>query len=204
MFRIYLVPLVGTGTLQDSKRPKYFIDPGAIITPGVAISTQYYGEEGTVIVGADLSISDDSLVIGQPDVTALPFDLAATLTAGQVSAVKNKLESLNIPHQWVDTSDTWLDIVRIVLGISSFLSRYRGIYSHLFGTPIPKVFGGGITLGSTFGTLSSNIQTALIETALSFNISTAGLTANTTMRVILKALADNFSSMQYNFGGVLL
>jgi hypothetical protein len=86
----------------------------------------------------------------------------------------------------------------------SFLQRYGVIYTEANGVVAPSLFTGGVTLSTTFGSLPQAVQNAIISAAQSFNISTAGLTASTTMRVILKALADNFQASQYSFNGTMI
>lgn len=197
-FRLYLVPVIGTGaTKDDARRPKYF----ETLTDWSAMD---YGFEPVMVVGASLTVSDDASIIAQPDVTALPFDLAPTLTGGQVTAVRNALEALHIPALWVTTADTWIGVVRSVLGVFSFFQRFGGIYATQTGQVPPSLFGGGVTLNTTFGSLPLAVRTALLETATSFSLSTAGFTGGTTLRVLLKALADAFGVVPYNFNGVLL
>ena len=199
-FRLYLVPIVGTGTKDDPRRPKYFA--GAPVVGDW--SGMDYGFEPVMVVGADLSPSEDNYVVGQGDVTALPFDLAPTLTSGQVTAVHNVLETLNLPAGWVTTSLSWLAIVRTVLGMFSFLQRFGQLYAAQNGVPPPSIFAGGVTLNTTFGSLPLAVRTALLATADSFGIPTTGLTGSTTIRVILKNMADMFQNQQYNFNGTLL
>ena len=204
-FRLYIVPVVGSGlSITDARRPKYFNSTDGIISTGQSWSVVDFGFEPVMIVGADLITADDLLVAQQPDAISLPFNLAVTLNAGQVTTTRARLESLHIPALWVNTSLTWVSVVRTVLGMFSFLQRYSGIYARQNGISPPSLFVSGVTLETLFGGLPVTVQTALIETAVSFGFSTAGLTANTTVRVVLKALADNFQAQQYNFNGVLV
>src|SRR5262245_36149399 len=117
-FRLYIVPVIGAGVKGDPRRPKYFADLD------VNWSAMDFGFEPVMFVGADLSPSNDNFIVGQSDATALPFDLAPTLTGGQVNQTQNKLEALNIPAGWVNTSLTWLEVVRTVLGMFTFLQRF--------------------------------------------------------------------------------
>jgi hypothetical protein len=207
-FRLYLVPVVGAGTRADARRPKYFAsgEDGTGTTGAVtgAWSAMDYGFEPWMVVGADLSTADDTLVVGKADVTALPVDLAPTLTGPQVTATKNKLDAMNVPDQWVTTSLTWSQVVRTVLGVFSFLQRYGAIYADQNGTPAPTLFGGGVTLNTTFASLPLAVRSALSATAVDQNISTAGVTGSTTVRVLLKLMADAYQSRQYNFNGTLI
>lgn len=195
--RLYIVPVVGTGSKADPRTPKYFTD-GTVTS--VAWTANVYGFEPWAIVAADLSPTDDAIIVNELDAFALPFDLSPLLTAPQVTNVQTKLEAAHIPSGWVNTSLTWTDVVRTVLGMFAFFQRYSGIYARQNGTVPPSLFLGGITLDSTFGTLSVANQNALTGAAQSFNFSTAGLTSLTTIRVILKTMADNFQGQVYSFG----
>lgn len=197
-FRLYIVPIIGDGTKGNSRRPKYFSD----LT--VDWSAMDYGFEPVMFVGADLSVSDDNFIIGQEDVTALPFDLSPHLTSNQAQVTRGVLEDLNLPSQWVNTTLTWLEVVRTVLGMFSYLQRFSAVYAENTGNAPPSIFSSGVTLNTTFGSLPIAVQTAMIETAEEFGISTVGLSSGTTLRVILKTMADFFEDAQYNFNGRLI
>jgi hypothetical protein len=201
-FRLYIVPVIGTGTKADYRRPKYFDDGSLASHP--AWSWIDYGFEPWAVVGADLSTSEDNFVVGQPDGFALPFDLSPPLTAQQVTNVKNKLESIQVPSGWVNTTLSWIQVVRTVLGVFTFIQRYGVVYADANGVAAPSIFTGGVSLDTTFGSLPLAVRNALIATAQSFGIPTAGLTANTTLRTILKSMADSFQNKQYNFNGTLI
>lgn len=200
-FRLYIVPVIGVGTKQDPRRPKYFSDPAQIASSWSGID---YGFEPWFIVGGNLTTSEDNFVVGQADGFALPFDLAPNLTSQQVTAVKNKLDAIHVPSNWVNNTLSWVFVVRTVLGVFSFIQRYGVIYAEANSGSVAPLFRAGVSILTTFGSLPQAVQNAMIATAQSFNISTAGLTANTTLRTILKSMADNFQGQQYNFNGTLI
>lgn len=192
-FRLYIVPIVGTGTKSDPRAPKYLLD--GTLTAGVAFSAVDYGIEPWVVLGADLSGADDTALTGKADVMALPFDLTPTLTAGQVTTVQNKLEAINVPAGWVSTSLTWTQVVRVVLGMFSFMQRFTAIQSNV------SIFGSGVTLETTIGALSQNTRDNLSLAATSLGLSTSAITGTTTIRQALKILADQFGNRPYVIGG---
>lgn len=199
-FRLYIVPVVGTGTRQDPREAKYFAD-GTLANP--TYNAVDYGFEPWMVVGADLSVSDDALVIGQADAFGIPFDLNATLTSQQVNGVQNKLEAINVPAGWVNTSLQWITVVRIVLGMFSFIQRASTALSIARGIAA-RIFNGGVSLGTTFNQLPADVRTALQDTAAALNLDTSGITGTTTLRNALKNIADQFSTMRYTFGDVTL
>ena len=192
-FRLYIVPIIGIGTEFDPRRPKYF--ENAEIVGTQSWTCMDYGPEPWMVVGANLDTATDNLIVGEDDCFALPFDLAGFLSPAQVTAVQTKLEAANIPANWVTTAQRWIEVVRTVLGMFSFMQRLAVYY----GGP---VFVGSVRLSRTFGTLPAALQAALVQTAESFGIPTTGLTASTTLRAILRAMADYFSQQRYSFNGV--
>lgn len=200
-FRLYVVPIVVVGA-KLARWPKYFND-GTLVDPFTWAGMDY-GNEPTMIVGADLSVADDATLAAEPDVQAIPFVLDNLLTGPQVTATQAFLEARNLPVGWVTTALSWRTVVRTILGMFSFLARYAVVYSTANGQPAPSLFAGGVTLATTFGALPAAVQTAMTNTAISLDISTAGLTSGTTLRVILKALADNFRTAPFNFNGTVI
>lgn len=209
-FRLYIVPVVGVaGNRANPPRPKYFLSDASgqgvtpIIAGGQSWSGVDYGLEKWMVVGADLTSSDDLLVVGQADAFALPVDLGVQLNAAQVTSVKAKLEAINVPAGWVTAALTWVVVVRKVLGMFSWMQRVGQIYYDATGQFL-NVFSASVSLDTAFGSLPQAVQDAMTGAAQSFSFSTAGLTSGTTLRVILKAMADNFANQQYSFNGTLI
>lgn len=204
-FRLYIVPQVGTGTRTDVFRPKYFMSAldgtGTIgvLTTLVDFGTVDFGFEGWFVVGGDLSTSDDNLIVGQSDAFALPFDLSPTLTAGQVTNVQTKLEAIGVPAQWVTTSLTWLQVVRIVLHMLSLIQHFAAVHNVAGFT-----FLQGANLSAALNTLPASVRQDLLTSATDLGLSTTGITGSTTIRAALKALADQMQTRQYNFAGTLI
>lgn len=201
-FRLYIVPLATQtpgNVLDNSRRPKYFLSDAAgaghvgIIAPGTLWTAQDYGFEPWMIVGADLPTSDDNLVVGQSDAFAIPFDLSATLTGPQVTSVQNKLEAINLPAGWVTTALKWLDVVRIVLGMFSLMTKYYVIHG-------PNgLFAGGSTLSTAINALPAQVRTDFAAAANALGLNSSGITGATTVRAALKIYADQMQQVQYQF-----
>lgn len=199
-FRLYLVPSVGDGSSSaNARRPKYFAD--GQISPAPVWSGLDYGFEPAFIVGSNLTPSAETFVTGQADVTDFPSDLDAGLQGGQVNALKSELEAFNIPAAWITGGMTWRAIARTVLNMFAFMGRYGVVYANANGTAAPPIFGGAITLNSTFGDLSATVQSAILATAADLELSTAGLTSGTSIRSMLKSLSDQTGDRSYDFNG---
>lgn len=213
-FRLYFVPVLGSpGFGPNRLRAKYFSSPVSAARGDEVLTTatraEYmFGIEPWAIVGADLSAAEDAALVAKPDAWGLPpgasapFDLDVVLSPGEVTAVKSRLEAMNIPADWVDTSDAWRLVVRTVLGIFRFLGRYKTVYFQQTAANPPSLFSGSVTLESTFGSLPQAVRTALQTTASELNISTAGVTGSTKLRVILRTLGANFAGQSYQFNDV--
>lgn len=187
-FRLYLVPKV---QVLDTFVPKYFGDD----TLSVAWSGIDYDD--WYLVGADLSAGDHTAVAGEPDAMALPADLSATLTAGQVTTVQTRMEAANLPAGWVDTSVTWRQVMRVVCGMMQLTQRFRGKHRAGF-------WGGGITLNSTVGDLSPTARQRLQEAAESMGLDVAGVTLATTLRAVLKNLGTQLQDRPITLGTLTL
>lgn len=191
-FRLYLVPKIGAGTHGDLWRPKYFADGT------VTASWNGMDYRNWYLVGADLSSADHAAIAGLADVTALPATLSGNLTAGQVTTTQAKLEAANLPAQWVTTSLTWLEVVRIVVGIIQLSQRFAGSNGGA------GLFGGAITMNSTIGDLSPTVRTRLNEAAISMGLDTSGVTPGTTIRAALRTLGGQLQDRGFILGGVTL
>lgn len=202
-FRLYIVPMVGTGIgsiIDNARKAKYFFD-GTLLDPVTgAISIFDYGIEPWAVVGADLSSADDVRVVAMPDAFAVPFNLDALLANGQVTAVKNKLEAINMPAGWVNTTLTWREVVRSVLGMCTFMQRFSAVNGGV------SLFAAGVTLQTAFNALPTGIGDKILQAANSFvpPLDTTGLSGTVTVRQILKSAADQFGDRTYNFNGFLI
>jgi hypothetical protein len=180
-FRIYLVPtVVVVSNGRNSTVPKYFTD--GTISSSAGWSSVYFGQEGWVFVGVDLSPADDATIVAKPDGFALPFDLTQTLTAGQVTAVQAKLESVNIPAQWVTTSLTWKQVLRTTLSMCQILQRFGGRNTTRFFSVA--------TLNGTVGSLPVGVRNDLSAAAVDLGLDTSSITGATTIRGALRIFGE--------------
>lgn len=191
--RIYLVPSIGAGVKGDGRRPKYFED-GAVTVIG-DLSKMDYGLEPWFVVAADVSPADEAFVIAQVDTAAVPADLTAFLTAGQVTAVQTRLEAMNVPAGWVNTGLTWTEVVRVILWMFVFVQRFTAIHGG-------RIFLGGVTLDTTVGQLSVTVRNELSTAATSLGLSTSGIVLATTIRAALKLFADQLKTRPLRLGSV--
>lgn len=184
---IYVMPIIGDGTKAEPRRPKYL----AAHFPTSAWSSFVYGDEPWTTVGVtDIPPASNTALTAETDVFRLPDNLDQTMgNTTTRNNVRSSLEAVNIPaNNWVETTTTFRSVLRFIGGICQFAQRFQGIS----GTPSERWFAGGRTLASTFGSLPSAAQTALIATADSFGFDRSSLTASTTLRAFLTSAANQY------------
>ena len=168
--QFYVVPIMGSGTEADPRRPKY----SDTDLSGVAWGAMDYGNEPFMLVAT----AANAALAAEVDVLSIPANINALLTAGQVTTVQTKLEAINIPANWLDTTYTWRKALRIVAGILQYAQRIQGMFN-------VRVFPSGVTLSTVFSTLTQGQQNALIQSAQSFGWDISSLSASSTVRQIL-------------------
>lgn len=181
-FNLYVMPITGAGTRNDPRQPKY------TSTFQSFNWTMYdYGNETECLVGIlDIDGATDSSLTGQADCIGLPSNLDNAV-AGARSTVQSDLESVNIPGTWVQTTNTWRDVVLFVGGACQFAQRFQGLTAN--GS---RWFTGGVTLNSTFNSLPAGIRSAIQSAAASFGFDTSGITGSSTLRQIIQSAAQQY------------
>lgn len=180
------MPITGAGTITDARRPKYADTDLA----GVIWSMMDYGSEPFCLVGT----ADNAALNARADVTAMSTALDTNLSAASVTSIKTALEAQNIPSNWVTTANTYRQFVRVIAGLFSLLQRFA-FYS------VTSLFSGN-TLTTTFGTLSATMQGNILSAAADLGLSTAGLTASTTIRQMLVSVGQQYASKTFTFNNL--
>ncbi len=191
-WHLYLVPLIGTGVTDSNPRtPKYI---AALSVPWAMVD---YGFQPVALVAADVDGATDTSLQGNGDVTKIPDNLDNLLGAGAVSAVQTALENKNIPAGWVTSALSYRTVLRTIWGFFAFLQRYAVVS----GNTNP-IIAASINLDTQFGSLPQTAQDNLAATAKSLGLNTTGVTGTTTLRVILKGIADQWGQRSFTLGGV--
>ena len=204
--RIYIMPIVETPINGIIYRcPKYIgmnfhniqITTALAGLESLNPNMMDYGFQPVCIYVADVTGAQHTILSSKSDVLSAPVNIDANLTSGAVNTVKDFLELIHIPAGWVTTFKTYRQVLRLIGWLFQFMQRLHGTYPH-------KLFDGQATLNSTYGSLSPEWQAALLQAGQSFGFDTSGLTANTTLRTILKFMADQFNDQPLNLGLVTL
>ncbi len=184
---LYVMPIVGTGaTRTDARRPKYRDS----VFPLSAYSMFDYGNEPWCLTGINnVDPTIDATLNGEPDVFELPTDLNQAMgSVGVRNTVRNRLEAVNIPGTWVQTTTTYREVVEMIGSLCQFAQRYQGATGGLW-------FTGGITLDSTFSSLPQTARDGMISAAASFGMDTSGFTGASTLRQILQGVGQQYVAL---------
>ena len=163
----------------DGVSPKY------LMGTNYAWSIVDFGSERLCIAGViDISQADHDTLSAQSDVRALPANLDAMLTSGAVTSISSFLEARNVPAGWVNTSRTYRQTLRVLIGIFQFVQRWKGI-SVRGGDGIKSPFTEGLNLDTTYSQIPLKGQQKLQECFTSLDVDFSMLTAGSTIREVL-------------------
>ena len=128
MIRFYIVPEEVTET--GAKGPKYISwrfdpDPPGIDCGWVGTS---YGLIPAMLGCCNTTQAQHDELSGHSDVASAPLDIDQLIPEGAVPIVKNVLEALRIPAEWVDTTYTFRVILRRVAGLFQLAQRHKGLH----------------------------------------------------------------------------
>lgn len=193
-WHLYVVPGIGDGSKTDARRPKYIADAD----PPVSFNALGYGFQPVYMVAADVSDPQDATLSGLADVRKVPDNLDSNPSAAGVTVVANFLETLNVPAGWVTTALTWRQITRTVAGLFLFAQRLRSFLGNV------RLVEAGVTLDTRFNQLPQATRQALTATAESFGYDTSSLGGTSTVRQILKVMADQWAAKPIHLGGITL
>lgn len=188
-WRLYVIPIVGSGSGRaDPRHPKY------VNEAGLAWNAMDYGAIPWALVAADTTTAQHNALVANADVTAFPANLGGTIGAN-LTAVQNALEAARLPAGWVTAADTYATVARTVAGLMQFAQRYTALSGQ-------ELVPSTINLNTQFQALSAQRQADLLATANDLGYSTAGLQPTTTLRAILKNLADQWGARPFALGGL--
>jgi len=200
--RFYILPLLETNVNGSIYRAAKYMGGNKQPPPlsgleGISFSIMDYGFEPICIMGAEVTTSQNTILSSQSDVMTVPANINTNLNTTAVNAAQNFLENLKIPANWITTSLTYKDVLHQVCWLFQFMQRLHGIHP-------TKLFQPGVNLSTTFSELDASTQQALLDTGISFGFDVSGVTASTTLRQILKGLANNFGNLPIDFAGIVL
>jgi hypothetical protein len=108
----------------------------------------------------DLTNAQHNTYNAAAGVLFLTADLNATLTAGQVTGVQTRLDARNLPSSWVDTTDTWAQVIKRIFGFIQCIQRYYGESKQSLNV--------GVAVTTAISSLSQTVQDRLDVVASTF------------------------------------
>ena len=176
--QLYVMPITGTGTDADPRRPKYADTDLA----GHAWGAMDYGNEPWMLVAT----ATNAALAAEADVLTIPLNIDQNLTAGAVTTAQTFLENMALPADWITTAMTYRQVLRRVCQFFMLWQRCQGLGFN-------QLFTGGVTLSTTFGSLPANVKTILQNAAVSMNLDTSSITGASTLRQIIKVVGPQIA-----------
>lgn len=184
MIRIYIIPI--ERTVDGSARgPKYFAwrfdpDPPGIDCPWSIID---YGSIDQGVLAADIQQADHDGLVLHADVYGFPQVIDANMSQSEQTALVNFLNGFGIPSQWLAGTMTYRAVLRTITGMMLYAQRFLAILGY------PADPFTGLSLGTQFKNLPAAYQAAAQQAAADLGYPW-NVTNNTTVRVMLKGMAD--------------
>ena len=201
---VYVMPTVFVPSrLGERPEGKYFAD---LIAGGTPVAYQEIAgaeESYTIVIAKDVPLNIHNEVAGHADAVAVP-PLEQVIGA-QLATVKNKLEILGIPSQWVQSTDSYASVCRVVIIFSRILSQFEITRKKL--ARITKLLSEGRTWDTRWNQLDADLRTDLrtaAEAAAGVPIDTSGISGGSTLRQVFKAVSDQWQLVSLPFGDIVL
>lgn len=169
----FIHPKYGSGV-----RPKYVTELGvswAVCRFGVQIGDP-------AIAWVDATAEQEASVGAHADAVVVP-PLDNSIGAGSINAVRNQIENLNLPAQWVQVGMTYRTVIRVLVGTAQLMQRMRGL-----GQPT-KLAGN---LDRTIASLPAAVRQALAQACDEFGIDRSNIVGSTLLREALRDFGQQF------------
>lgn len=192
--RFGVVPVISIG---ETRGPAFIRwhqsqdDPALIDVVRYGCVDYRFIDRGVLVVEADAAILDD--LASREGVIAFPSNLDTQPGGAARTQIRDALEAINIPAQWVANGMTWREIARIVTGMFLFAQALRR------RTGVSPLDWPGVTWSTSFGSLDVDQQAA-------FQLTYAGLggqgtlPAGATLRQIMRQVADIWATRPLHLG----
>lgn len=191
---IFLVPMEGTGILEEPFRGKY-TNTVDVTTSG----TLRYGREdtGLIMLTADQAVLDT--VEANADATRLATDdnIDDVMPAPEIAALRTELEGSGISQNIVKDNAPRRLIIRAIIGVHFFSQRYEGRHQKSLPTAAANAGQG---LDNNPNGFPPPFQAELNDIGASFSWGESD-TNNKTIRQIQESAADNIGNQKLFIAG---
>lgn len=133
----------------------------------------------------------------KPDVLTIPANLNSPVGTTDLPRVRDFLESATIPGQWINSSSSWREVVRMVCGLIIFGQTFDGL-----SAPGTVPFGAQLegNLNLQWRDLPTQTRDNALAAALIRGYDTSWISNTDTIRNILKVFADLWGGRTVYFG----
>jgi len=195
--RFYVLPIV---LFNNTRGPKYFrFGKGPDKNPGINCpwSMKDYGSINQCVLAADILAADHTALIVNTDVLSIPTNIDSTLTNAARNAARTFCATYNIPGSWISTGQTYRAVLRTITGFFLYFQRVTGVLGRDIDLP-----SGWLDI--QIQNVALDIRDAMAQAATDMGYDYSAVTPTTTMRVILKSMADKWGTAPIYFGFVTL
>lgn len=195
---LFLLPMIGTGTRADPRRPKYVRDPAVVRRGSIR-----YSRISHAIAMIDASQAYLNSIAQQPDATRLATaaNIDQVINASQANAAKAVFEDAFIPGQFINAGDTRRQVIRGLIGMFFFSQRMERRFGEGWKE---KAQARGMALDSTWQEFPQALKNELIDVRddHGWTNTELGVTNTSTLREILQAISQQFENTPMFIGGL--
>jgi hypothetical protein len=194
MLRVYLMPLQVTA--QNQRGPAYIkwrFNPGGI---DCQWELSDYGAQAVCLVVADLDQAQHEALVANLDVLAVPENLDANVSSLAVPIIQSAFEALNIPGDWVNTTQTYRQIVKMCNAVFA-------IARQVLALGFEPIFQGR-TLSTRINQLPVALRNGLVQACQDLGADTTSIVGSTTLRQALNIVGQQVANLPANIGSIVL
>jgi hypothetical protein len=194
MIRFYIMPImVVDGNRRGPKYLRWRFGSG-IECPW---SVKSYGLIDAALVACNLTQAQHEQLVAEPDVIAAPEDINQNISEIAIPEVVQVMEALRIPADWVDSTYTYRQILRMIGGLFLFAQRYHGMHNE-------ALIDSTAQLNLRWNEIPKARQDRIKATADEKGYDYSAVQPTWLVRRILKHLGDQWGETPILFGFVTL
>lgn len=185
--RWYLLPIETIGNARGPKYMRRRVNPDGIDATRAIVD---YGLMPWCIMWADVTPAQHAELISHADVRHIVAHSNIDNAIGSAApTVRSVLEAGDIPGTWVQSTDTWRQVLRGIFGMFLLAQRVHGRYNV---TLLPD----GYTLDTTWAELPQGAKAILLDTAMYLGLDISQGSPTTTLRQIYRVLGNTWGEQE--------
>lgn len=147
---------ISTGALDFQAIPDFTPQAGQTFRVHTRWAMKDYGVIPTAIVAADVTPAQHTALAAQVGVIAVPDPIDSAVGTTRLAATRAAVESLNIPGNWIQATDSYRGVVRTVTGMFLYMQNVTG-------RTLQNPFTNGLNLSLTYAALPLIWREAIIN-----------------------------------------